>query len=483
MIRFSLAVWWICAAALPAGALAQEPQAVSDSGTTIERVASAADSSQWYAMYLPPDYDPSGCWPVFIVMDPRGRAMVPMRLLRPAAAQYGYLIVSSYNTMSDGAGEPNVPAVNAILADVEDLTSVDCSRLYLVGFSGTARVAWEFAYQLAEHMPAIIGFGAGLPWGLLSFRTLASQRGTPFGFYGGTGLIDFNYEEVRTLDRELDAVGVRHRIEFYPGPHQWPPAEQFTRAVEWIELDAIRRGLKADSTGWVSDLYRRRLSAARAAALAGSPFRALRLYRALGEDFGGLHDLAGVSEIVDSLSMLPDVTGTERRLDDLAQQHERYRYRLGDFIQTVELSDRPMTVTQSKSRLQIERLQQRSQSPTDTLDKLAAMRMLETAFVHTAFYEPRAYFEKNDFQRALVMLEVAHTIRPDDASVCYGLARAYAGLGRTAEAVSALECMAAVTSIDPDRLERDPHVAPLRNDASFRELISRLRAGGTAERR
>ncbi len=478
MIRAWVVVWAILVTALPSGAMAQVPSAGSDSGTTVERVVSDADSTQWYAMYLPPNYDPSRCWPVLIVMDPRGRAMVPLRLLRPAAATYRYLIVSSYSTLSDGPTEPNVAAVNAILSDIEDLAAVGCSRLYLVGFSGTARVAWEFAYRLEGRVPAIIGFGAGLPWGLPALRVLVSQLGTPFGFYGGAGQIDFNYEELRALDRALDEVGLRHRIDFYPGPHQWPPADQCTRAVEWIELDAIRRGLKADSTGWVSDLYERRLHEARAVALAGRTFRALELYRALHGDFDGLHDLAGISEIVDSLGGLADVTEAEQRREALAQEHKRFRERMGDFIRTVELSDRPPTAAQSKSRLQIERLQQRSESPTDTLDMLAAMRMLETVFVHTAFYEPRGYFEKKDFQRALLMLEVAHAVRPDDASVCYGLARAYAGLSRKAKAVGALECMAAATSVDPDRLERDPNLASLRNDAAFRAFLGRLREGG-----
>ena len=210
-------------------------------------------------------------------------------------------------------------------------------------------------------------------------------------------------------------------------------------------------------------------------AVAGRAFRALQLYRAVQKDFDGLHDLGEVSDAVDSLSALPDVTETERRLEVLAQRHKRYRDRLGDFVRTVELSDRPPTASQSQSRLQIERLQQRSENSTDTLDMLAAMRLLEMVFVHTGFYEPRRYFERSDFQRALVMLEVAHAVRPADPSVCYGLARAYAGLGRKAKALGALECMVAGTSVDAGRLEHDPNLVALQKDPAFREFIVKLR--------
>jgi predicted esterase len=463
--------------ALPATAMAQVSPA-SESGTTVEHVVSDADPTQRYAMFLPPRYDPAACWPLLIVMDPRGRAMVPLALLRPAAARYGYLIVSSYNTRSDGPGEPNVAAVNTILSDVEELAAVDCTRLYLVGLSGTARMAWEFAFRLEGRVPAVIGFGAGLPWGVPALRIAAQQLGTPFSYFGGAGQTDYNYHELRALDRTLDEIGIRHRIEFYPGPHDWPPASQFLRAVEWLELDAIRRGLRGDSTALVAALFTERLSEAASALRGGRGYRALLLYRALLEDFDGLHDVDRVPQIVDSLAGAPEVQATEARLEALAREHQRYRDRLGDFVQTVEVSKRPMTRDQAIARLQIDRLQERAENPADTLDMLAALRMLATAFVHTSFYEPRRYFDERDFHRALLMLEVAHAIRPDEAAVCYDLARAYAGLGRKGNAVTALESMAASVRLDPDRLERDPELAVLRNYPAFRELLTKLRNGG-----
>jgi predicted esterase len=463
--------------ALPAAAMAQVPPA-SDSGTTVEHVVSDADPTQRYAMFLPPQYDPAACWPLLIVMDPRGRAMVPLARLRPAAARYGYLIVSSYNTLSDGSGEPNVAAVNAILGDVEGLAAVDCTRLYLVGLSGTARMAWEFAFRLEGRVPAVIGFGAGLPWGVPAFRIAVQQLGTPFSYFGGAGQTDYNYHELRALDRTLDEIGIRHSIEFYPGPHDWPPESQFLRAVEWLELDAIRRGLRTDSTALVARLFAQRLSEAEFALHDGRGYRALLLYRALREDFEGLHDVGRVPQIVDSLAGAPDVQATEARLEELAGEHQRYRDRLGDFVQTVELSTRPMTQEQAVTHLQIERLQQRAENPADTLDMLAALRMLATAFVHTSFYEPRRYFEERDLHRALLMLEVAQAIRPDEASVCYTLARAYAGLGRKGNAVAALESMAASVRLDPDRLERDPHLTALRDYPAFLAFVARLKRDG-----
>src|SRR6266699_5733194 len=85
-------------------------------GRLEERARSATDTSQTFALYLPPGYTTERRWPVLFVLDPRGRALLSLKLFQDAAARLGWVILSSYNTLSDGPPEPNVNAVNAMLA-------------------------------------------------------------------------------------------------------------------------------------------------------------------------------------------------------------------------------------------------------------------------------------------------------------------------------------------------------------------------------
>src|SRR5256884_10002332 len=55
-----------------------------------------------------------------------------LQLFHDAAARLGWIVMSSYNTLSDGPPEPNVAAVNAMLASAAGW-SIDTSRLYLAG--------------------------------------------------------------------------------------------------------------------------------------------------------------------------------------------------------------------------------------------------------------------------------------------------------------------------------------------------------------
>jgi poly(3-hydroxybutyrate) depolymerase len=114
-------------------------------GRLIERDPVAGDTSQHVAAYLPSSYAAAHPAPVLFVLDPRGRAMLALRLFAGAAERHGWIVVSSYNSASDTQTDPNVDAMNAMLEWVQGHARIDTTRMYLAGFSGTARVAWALA--------------------------------------------------------------------------------------------------------------------------------------------------------------------------------------------------------------------------------------------------------------------------------------------------------------------------------------------------
>lgn len=63
-------------------------------------------------------------------------------------------------------------------------------------------------------------------------------------FFGTAGIKDFNFRELKKLDTISNSLQVTHRIEIFDGEHSWPPQELCTVAVEWMELQAIKSGLR-----------------------------------------------------------------------------------------------------------------------------------------------------------------------------------------------------------------------------------------------
>ena len=109
-------------------------------GGLVEGVSCGSDPTQTYTLYLPTSYDPGQRWPVLLVFDPRGRSVLAAELFREAAEDYGWIIVSSNDTRSDGPNEPNVRAINALLPEVHTRLPVDENRIYAAGLS---RGAWS----------------------------------------------------------------------------------------------------------------------------------------------------------------------------------------------------------------------------------------------------------------------------------------------------------------------------------------------------
>src|ERR1041385_3169421 len=196
-------------------------------GHVDERVTSTTDTAQHFALSLPPGYTTERRWPILLVLDPRGRALLALQLFQDAAARLGWIVMSSYNSLSDGPPEPNVAAVNAMLAAAQPRWSIDSSRLYLAGFSGTARAALAFAVALRGHVAGVIAaggapgfplggpggaFGGGWPGhgagGIAAGGALGFTLGGPetafagdstFAYFGAAGTRDFNYEEVLAM--------------------------------------------------------------------------------------------------------------------------------------------------------------------------------------------------------------------------------------------------------------------------------------------
>jgi predicted esterase len=428
--RNSLA-WLLAALVIPLPSESAVGQSLSSQalvpGTLLERVTSVADSTEHFALYIPTSYDATRPTPLLIVLDPRGRALLPLDLLRRAADRFGWVIVSSYNSRSDVAVDPNRLALNAMLADAQRLIRVDTRRLYLAGFSGTARQSWEFAYQLRGHVAGILGFGAGFPpqWALPALDTIRSPA-----FFGGAGNADFNLEEMMALDRHLDNTPVRHHITSWAGPHGWPSAEVMHHGVEWLEMQAIRQRLRPNDEAWVDSLYQSRIDSARALEATGDIFGAWQRYRWILADFQGLHVVADADSAAEHLGSTGEVRRAISQQRRSATRSQEYLSTLARWLEKLHGSDKPPTIDRVLMDLAIDHLQRESRDTSDTAAALAAGRLLEYVFVLTSSYEAQAAFDGGDPARALLLLELANAIHPDVPRVCADQRKALALLGQ-----------------------------------------------------
>lgn len=281
-------------------------------GQTIDAVTCLTDASQSYSLYLPSTYAADRAWPVLIGFHPgaRGRAIVDV--YRAAAEQHGFIVAGSNNSRN-GSWEVSGRAAAAVSQDLGQRFAVDPARVYLTGHSGGARVAMQLALTNAA-IAGVIASSAGYP----DARPRGSLR---FPVFGTAGTDDFNYIEIRLLDRALKTP---HRVAIFEGGHTLPPPAVAAEALAWLELQAMKTGRRPKDDGLVDRWIAERRATI---AAAGDSAAAVRLLQDFVADFSGLRNVTAEIERASALARQPaikraldrdrdDVTAESRLLDE-----------------------------------------------------------------------------------------------------------------------------------------------------------------------
>jgi len=156
------ALAWLAFAAVGAGEASAVQVETGAGGFPTGRVignVAARDASRSFALYIPSDYSPGRRWPLVLILDPRGRGEAALRPLVASAERLGYVLASSDNTASDVEGDPNTPAVNAVLATedrvVEAERALNSARVDLDFWRQTEVLRTDLILPLADRLEAL----------------------------------------------------------------------------------------------------------------------------------------------------------------------------------------------------------------------------------------------------------------------------------------------------------------------------------------
>jgi predicted esterase len=405
---FIAAIGVAVAAATPLQA--QDRLDTIQSGTTAARVQSKSNPVEQYAVFLPSAYDTVKRWPLVILMDPRGGAMRPLAAMRPMAERLGYSLISSYNTVSDSTTEPNVVALNTILRDAGRELRVDPKRLYIAGFSGTARMAWTFARDLSPHVAGILGAGASG----LSFREDAAQRGAPpTAFYGTVGTHDSNYEEMQSFEPWLVSTNLSYRLREFEGPHDWPPDSLMEDALVWFELKAMQRGLRAVDTAFVRDRFAADTLRARGFEEKRDWIEASRAWSEIARDYEHIADTRRADAHAVELAASANVKKAYDHQFDMIRRRSEFEKREAQVYESFEASAVPQkSAARLYDDLGLAGIRKAAEKAKDPRDAEAERRKLRRALSNAASYHPRAMIGANKPLHALVYLDLAELISP-----------------------------------------------------------------------
>jgi dienelactone hydrolase len=352
IISMRKAAFWLALAAIATGVACAENL---PSGQIIDDVQCADDASQHYALYLPSNFTPKRRWSVILAFDAGGRGRRAVERYQAAAEKYGYIVAGSNNSRN-GPWEISLNAAKAMTADVDKRFPVDPKRVYTAGMSGGARVAMKLAMD-SGIIAGVFASSAGFPD---DFRT-----SVPFPVFGTAGTDDFNHQEMHELDRDLTSP---HRVEFFEGGHQWLPVELAMDGVEWMELQAMKSGLRPRDQKVIDEILAKRV--ARAEAQKGSLERMKEL-ESIAFDFRGFTDVSKFEHDAARLERQQDVK------DALKAERSAEGRELQVTAEIYQLRDR-MRVTTNFHKLKelVTQLLAQSKAGEDSSDRRIARRVL-----------------------------------------------------------------------------------------------------------
>jgi dienelactone hydrolase len=331
-------------------------------GVIIDDVKCATDATESYALYLPSNYSRDRGWNLLMAFHPaaRGRAMVEK--YQAAAEQYGYIVAGS-NTSRNGSWAVSGASVKAMSMDLGQRFAIDASRLYLTGMSGGARVALMVALG-NKGIAGVIASSAGYP-------DSKPRASVPFPLYGTAGTEDFNYIEMRQLDRKLTSP---HHLAVFDGGHTLPPDAVALDAIEWMELQAMKSALRPKDDALVERLFEKRQ---RLVAAAQSPAATVHLLDALVDDFKGLRDVSAETARARELSSQAEIKkaiARERAADDAESRLLAEIFELEAGLK--DESRRPASL--GRLRDQLLRYKRAAESTTDSPERSQARRVLRS---------------------------------------------------------------------------------------------------------
>jgi poly(3-hydroxybutyrate) depolymerase len=323
-------------------------------GQLVESVKCADDPTQSYALYQPARISPDRVWPVIFAFDPGGRGRIPVERYQAAAEKYGYIVAGSNNSRN-GSWAVSMSSAQAMMTDVARRFSLDPQRIYTAGMSGGSRVALGVALGV-PNIAGVIASSAGFP-------DSKPRKSVPFPIFGTAGTEDFNYLEMRRLDRELTTP---HHLAVFDGGHLWLSSDLAVEAVEWMELQAMKSARKPRDEVEIQQIYSKRASAA-----GGENLAALQ---SLVADFTGLKDVSAQSAQAAALARDKRArNAAKKERAEEAREELELQEILGLESQLAVAEQRASALAQLRSRWK--HLAAESAAPEDTPERRIARRV------------------------------------------------------------------------------------------------------------
>ncbi len=439
--------------------ISNSQQIVFSPGKGYKNVKCEPDTAYSYALYLPGIYNESRKSPVMFFFDAHKRGGLPVGKYKDLAEKYGFILAGSNNSVNGQRPEEMDKCISVMMDDATRRFQADGARIYTGGFSGGARVA-AYTALFRRKVAGVAGCAAGFP-------QIRKQPDTGFVYIGFVGDEDFNYLEMKELDKALEQAGFRHLLVVYAGEHDWPPPEVMENAFLYFQFDAMRRRVLPADSLMIKNFKRETDDLIKGAEAGKDPSdRAFALRRAI-VFLSGVADVGKYGEALDKLMQ----SGSYKKIQE--NELEREKTEQQEQQAFAGAMGNPARIPWLMQ--EIERVYNTSVRGRDTYIRKMNKRLLNYLSLLSYLYAKEA-FKANDLAAAGTYLNIYEKVDADNPEVYVLKAVRLARLGQDQKAVEALREAAHYGFGDVERLKKSKDFIALHGNKSFGEVLKYVKS-------
>jgi pimeloyl-ACP methyl ester carboxylesterase len=210
-------------------ACTREKEVTAVTYTPVAAGKCSVDATNGYHYILPVNH--KGSLPLLIILDSGGDGLMAVNKTRPAVSQIPCVVVGSDLVRNNYPGYEQ--AIEILINDACQKFKATREQVFIAGFSGGARMAFEYA---REHpVKGVLMCGAG--------PAVSSFQELPCPVYMIAGTTDFNFSE--TYFNPLSkSVQQSFLADYFRGKHEWPPAEMLKEGLLFLMGHSISGGAR-----------------------------------------------------------------------------------------------------------------------------------------------------------------------------------------------------------------------------------------------
>ena len=403
-----------------------------------------------------------------MIFDPAGNGIEGVNVFAKAAEKYGYILACSYNS-KNGPLNLNFTAAASMLSDLARRFTLDEKRIYAAGFSGGSRFALALASSNSI-FAGVIGCGAGLP----NDKNLFPSGKSAFVYYGTAGSRDMNYLEMFDLMTFFNNnTQVVPYLRTFDGGHQWCSPEIAQEAIEWINLQAMKRNLITKDPDFILLCSNKIKTLVNNQTSAGNQLDAARYTRYAIRDFSGEQVSGDMTKSVTSLEQSGEFKDANHEWATIASlensRKEKYVSLIGGILNSGSVPDSARFWWRGEIG-SLKTLKEKA----NPLRSAMASRLLN--FISIMCYEQGTpLYNQKLYDISGFFFEICTLSDSENMNNYYNLARALSGSNRKRDAVDALTKAFEHGFTIRKTVEAEPVFNNIRNDERYKALLMKMK--------